>query len=183
MDSDYGLSDSDDARDAIVPGPWPRKKKNSRPISRNITEETCLPEAERYVNVQSLLQHTSRYITLDETRITAFSPSTETILSSSGRKTRINRLPNITAHLDLRALNLHLALRTAEIAACSEAMWEWVVEYRVSNRLTTRSPPESRDGHLPRTSRGSDNTLDAYQKSVLELTREEFDNLIGNFDM
>lgn len=180
VDSDYGLSDSDDARDAIIPGPWPRRKEkeNSRPISRNITEETGLSESDRYVNVQSLLQHTSRYITLDETRITAFSPSAEIMLSSGGKKTRTNRLPNVTAHLDLKALNLHLALRTAEITACSEAMWEWVVEYKESDRMKMLLP-ESRDGHL----RGSSNlSLDAH-KSITELTREDFDNLIGNFNM
>jgi hypothetical protein len=43
---------------------------------------------------------------------------------------RLNMLPNQTADMDLRTLKLHLNARVAEVLACAESMWEWIVEFQ-----------------------------------------------------
>lgn len=110
-----------------------------------------------------------------------------------------SRLPNTNLLLDLRTLNLHLKLRTAEILACTEAMWEWVLEYQTkahaqrrkqaevhrqstkvkavsrSNSIDIPSKNKVRESHTPR----SAGPVDA----VLELTREDFDGLLSRFEL
>jgi len=86
---------------------------------------------------------------------------------------------------------MHLALRVAEIIACSESMWEWVVSYQKSYQAQ-RAAGRPRAGSLaseiaPRSSRlpvlPADPEMDAFKSAVLELTREDFDALLVRFDM
>lgn len=70
------------------------------------------------------------------------------------------RLPNPALDVDLRSLNLHLALRVKEIVTCAEAMWDWVEEFQMNGRR--------RDGVYAR---------------ILELTRAQFDELVLRFEL
>ncbi|KAG1745964.1 uncharacterized protein EDB91DRAFT_1049598 [Suillus paluster] len=72
------------------------------------------------------------------------------------------RLPNPALDVDLRSLNLHLALRVKEIVACAEAMWEWVCEFQ------TRGRRKEEEG--------------VYAK-IMGLTRSQFDELLLRFEL
>ncbi|KAF5382754.1 hypothetical protein D9615_002895 [Tricholomella constricta] len=200
-DTGYVTSDSDDARDAILPSPLPRsmKKRNSRRVSSQSYEEEPAPISEdnRYINVRGLLHNSSPYITLDESRASALSPSTKSMFPglSSAKVQRGSFLPNTTMNLDLKTLNLHLALRAAEILACSESMWEWVLGYqtkakaRRAARTTVRSY-RSGSGSIdlpPRRSitsvSSSRDSADPFKNSILDLTRDDFDSLLCRFEL
>jgi len=98
-----------------------------------------------------------------------------------------NRLPNTTLQVDLRTLNLHLALRTSEVLACAEAMWEWVLEFQ-QQRLTRREIGRARSvsiGGEPlklHTSLGGE-TADPVKNTIAELSRSEFDALLIQFNL
>lgn len=95
------------------------------------------------------------------------------------------RLPNSTLRMDVRTLNLHLALRTLEILACAEAMWEWVLESQAGE------PNEKENNRLRSGSVGgsSSSTLQCGQPAdptriaIAELTRAEFDGLLTQFNL
>jgi hypothetical protein len=133
-------SDSDDARNAILPSPKIRSKneRNSHALSTRSCgseEPGSLSEGNRFLDIQDITQHASQYVVLDDTRAPAPLPPNKATFPSTtapqnGKARRGSRLPSTTLNHDLKSLNLHLALRTAEILACSEAMWEWVLEYR-----------------------------------------------------
>lgn len=98
-----------------------------------------------------------------------------------------SRLPNRTLNVDLRTLNLHLALRTSEILACSEAMWEWVVEFQ-ETRFKQKQNVRSRSGSVnglngsapvPRNNQVPDLVRDAIE----DLTRADFDGLLTQFNL
>ena len=98
-----------------------------------------------------------------------------------------SRLPNRTLRVDLRTLNFHLALRTSEILACSEAMWEWVVEFR-ETKLKEKQNVRSRSGSVnglngsasvPRNKQPPDPVQDAIE----DLTRADFDDLLSQFNL
>ncbi|KAG5648352.1 hypothetical protein DXG03_004924 [Asterophora parasitica] len=198
FDSEYA-SDSDDARDAILPSPLPRsmKKRTSRRVSSQSFDEleTPISEDNRYIDVRGLIHHASPYITLDETRASALSPSTKSVFPGlSSAKLQSSFLPNTTMHLDLKTLNLHLALRAAEVLACSESMWEWVLDYQAAAKArranrTTRSY-RSGSGSIdlpPRPSitsvSSSKDSTDSFKNSIVELTRDDFDGLLLKFEM
>lgn len=95
-------------------------------------------------------------------------------------------------HLDLKALNLHLALRAAELVACSESMWEWILEYQAEARSQKASKPTVRplrSGTIdvqPResfTSSSGGRSSGSIRASILDLTRDDFDSLVNKFDM
>ena len=69
-------------------------------------------------------------------------------------------LPNPALNVDLRSLNLHLALRVKEIVACAVTMWEWVCEFQKRQEI--------HDGEHAR---------------ILELTRPQFDELVLRFEL
>jgi hypothetical protein len=75
------------------------------------------------------------------------------------------RLPNPALDVDLRSLNLHLALRVKEIVACAEAMWEWVSEFQM------RGPRKGKEKE------------DGVYAVILELTRARFDELVLRFEL
>ncbi|RDB17885.1 hypothetical protein Hypma_000730 [Hypsizygus marmoreus] len=195
-ETEYPTSDSDDARDAILPSPLPRSTKRSsrRVSSQSFDDQQPEPISEdnRYLNLRGLIHHSSPYITLDESRIAAFSPSSKAFPSKTGRSQRDSHLPNTTMHLDLRALNLHLALRAAEILACAESMWEWVLKYQIEANRKRSSRPSVRPFRSasidtpPRksfASVSSADSTDSFRDSILELTRDDFDSLLDKFDM
>ncbi|KDR82916.1 hypothetical protein GALMADRAFT_238570 [Galerina marginata CBS 339.88] len=193
--------DTDDARDAVVVMPKkPRSTKSRKSANSNAStalsphsdENGELPEEHRWLSMQGLLQHSSPYVSLDQSQGYAFSPSNKAGVPQ--KKTAMNRpmsrLPNMTLHIDLRTLNLHLALRAKEVIACSESMWEYVQEYQArsskdaasSGRL--RSGSGSIEGYMVGVQASeSTSSLDQTQNAILEMTRDDFDHLLNNFEM
>ncbi|KAJ7095794.1 hypothetical protein B0H15DRAFT_1019865 [Mycena belliarum] len=234
-------SDSDNARNAIIPSPrrrqslLPNTTASSPPNTpRGASYDESITDEQRWVGMKDLLKRESRYITLDDARMSAFSPSTrssfpaispprsvnglpvldppvpsgvgpsEAPLPLNGKapvppsgkapvrgQEQKNRLPNSTLNIDVRSLNMHLAVRTAEILGCAESMWEWVVSYQHSYEAE-RKAGRPRAGSLaselvPHSSRLAavtfDPATDAFKSAVLELTREDFDSLLVNFEI
>ncbi|KAJ7134713.1 hypothetical protein C8R44DRAFT_849205 [Mycena epipterygia] len=226
-------TDSDDAKNAIIPSPRRRQSIQSgmssslsgtapgTPRSPTFGGDEPSADEHRWVNMSGLLKRESRYISLDDARMSAFSPATRSSFpalspvrglsglpaveppasgsllktggDAAGGKPQINknRLPNATLNIDVRSLNMHLALRTAEILACSESMWEWVVSYQTSFHAE-RAAGRPRAGSLaselsPRASRltalPSNPEMDAFKTAVLDLSREDFDGLLVKFEM
>ncbi|KAF8631703.1 hypothetical protein AX15_002251 [Amanita polypyramis BW_CC] len=158
-------------------------------------DDTEVDEKSRFLSMQALLQHESRYVSLDETRPTAFSPSTRVDFTRSTRDMksaairRSSRLPNGQLQLDLKTLNLHLAMRIEEVSACAESMWEWVTEEQRTianisqehNRLMATNRSISR----PRTSFSSnvsERTIENTPRDkIAYMTRDDFDGLLTNF--
>lgn len=104
-----------------------------------------------------------------------------------------SRLPNTMLQVDLRTLNLHLALRTSEVLACAEAMWEWVLEFQAQRRKALSRKLKETDGR-PRagsvdastsTLHVSENRqqLDPVKSAIAELSRADFDGLLSQFNM
>jgi len=88
--------------------------------------------------------------------------------------------------IDPRTLNLHLALRAKEVIACSEPMWEWVQacqNRQASNKCRYRS--DSIEVALL----GSTNAMNGYnhdalmKNAILEMTRDDFDQMLNNFQL
>ncbi|CAK5284078.1 unnamed protein product [Mycena citricolor] len=176
-------SDSDDARDAIVARP----RRESLPAPAPWGED-------RFVGTRDLLKRESRYISLDDSRMSALSPAAHSSFASRSPVARpaLNRLPNSTLNIDVQSLNMHLGLRMAEVLACSESMWEWILSYQVGVRRD-RAAGRPRTGSLAseiggrRSSRlplvVSDPETAAFKNDVLDLTREDFDALLVRFEM
>ncbi|KAG2129146.1 hypothetical protein DEU56DRAFT_500407 [Suillus clintonianus] len=76
------------------------------------------------------------------------------------RQTQTRALPNPALEVDLKYLNLHLALRVKEIVACAEAMWEWVSDF------------QTRGGRK-----------DGIYAKIMGLTRSQFDELLLRFEL
>lgn len=238
LDSDDD-TDSDDARDAILPRPRARStksKESQKSPTRSSHDEGNLeiPDDNRWLSMHGLIRHTSPYIILDDSRLSAFSPSMKAIFAtdpqdrnlissvkardptsptleqqtptatiSDFRKAAIaasrqkSRLPNTNLNIDLRTLNLHLALRTAEILACSESMWEWVREIQVEHQrkrdLAAYAARRTRSGSIeviqPQRSRssgvsfGTSDSSEWFKNTILDLGRDDFDNLLCRFDL
>jgi len=191
-------SDPDEARDAVVPRPKrpysmkPRKSVGAAPHSDSNGQ---LSEDHRWLSVQALLKHQSPYVSLDESVGYAYAPSSRASMPTRKTKEgaaeaaqRMSKLPNKTLNIDLRTLNLHLAIRAKEVIACSESMWEWVVEYQDSNK-SDASGPRHRSASIETALLGitdamsNGNTVNLTQNAILEMTRDDFDQLLNNFDM
>lgn len=82
-------------------------------------------------------------------------------------------LPNGTMEVDLRTLNVHLALRVREVLGCAEAMWEWVVGYQ--RRMATN----------PRLGAGVGAGADGIMvmRTIQRMSRAEFDELLVRFEL
>jgi len=180
----------DDARDAIVESPTHHR--------------TPLPNQDGgyWLSVGNLIRGGSPYVSLDENKTSAISPSRRVSMSAlhtldtlpdpsvsevpnppgadklfpGGQRVALmstgrNRLPNKTLNIDLQNLNLHLAARVTEILGCAETMWEWVLEYqgRVKAKGVRAIP--------------LDNEGDVIMEEIAQLSRDEFDRLLSNFDM
>lgn len=166
--------------------------------TRNSSEPD--PHSIHKLTSQSILLHTSPYVILDEARSPAYSPSTKAVLpmkkNNDGKQeyNRItqSRLPNQTLHIDLRTLNLHLAIRAKEILACSESMWEWVLEYQAKvqaqEKLGRPRPISFEASHpcISQTSIVSGNSsisTESTRSALLEITRDDFDYILSNFEL
>ncbi|KAJ3973022.1 hypothetical protein EV361DRAFT_797032, partial [Lentinula raphanica] len=187
-------SDPDeDARDAIRPpsSSVSYSMTGSPPPSRTSHFEDA---TDHWVNMKQIVKRESPYIIYDDLRISAVSPSTRaSILSPKKRPKPSFRLPNTTLNIDIRSLNLHLALRVTEILACSETMWEWVLEYQEQERVRsnrrlqeTKHRTRSRSiGPLRPSSRDKtfvSESIDERLKAVLvDMTREDFDDMLRRF--
>ncbi|KAJ7175947.1 hypothetical protein C8R46DRAFT_1080142 [Mycena filopes] len=223
-------SDSDDARNAIVPSPRRRSLMSSGPSSssgpttpRSMTfSDTSIGDENRWVNTTDLLKRESRYIILDNARMSAYSPASRSSFpamspvrtpaglppvdppaapaaldeavnmkppAAARNPEHQNRLPNSTFNIDVRTLNMHLAIRTAEILACAESMWEWVVSYQSNERVAgARGRPRAgslASESVPHSSRilAPDPAKDSFKSAVLDLAREDFDTLLVWFEL
>lgn len=158
------------------------------------------PHSIHKLSSQSILHHTSPYVILDEARSPAYSPSTKAVFPTKknndckleyNRRTQ-SRLPNQTLHIDLRTLNLHLAIRAKEILACSESMWEWVLEYQAkvqAQEKLGRPRPISFEASHPGMSQtsivsgNSSTSTESTKSALLEITRDDFDYILSNFEL
>ncbi|KAH9889995.1 hypothetical protein C8Q73DRAFT_147103 [Cubamyces lactineus] len=94
----------------------------------------------------------------------------------------MNPLPNKTINFDPRSLNLLLALRVQEVLACAEPMWDWVVDFQdsVTRSAKTIGPRRTSD-HI--TFASSRRRRHPKQDALMELTREQFDELLKRFEL
>ena len=149
----------------ILPKQFPSiKSSNGAPHSDN--------KEHSWLSLQSLQQQQqqqhSPYFPLDGTYGHPFPPSIQGDLASK----RMSRLPTTTTlNADLRTINVHLALRSKEIIACSESMWEWVEQFQRESAATS----------MPNLNALSNWSLDMTRCAILEMTREDFDLLLNNF--
>lgn len=198
------------------------KVRQARPRGKHDKAEVS--KDDRWLTMRSLVTKSSKFVVLDGARTTGFSPSVRAAFSTTspapnvprqleeppqvpaaGRDKAFNarvaswaklRLPNHVMKFDLRSLNLHLACRVAEVLACSEAMWEWVLEYQAkaddAKRLAAnRSVPISKtnvtDISAPRSSSvqppESTPSAGGFHNQLVDMSREEFDILLFRFDM
>jgi len=193
--------DTDEARDAVIKRPKrPRSTKSKKSSGSNSSgpapfsdENGEFSENHRWLSMQALLLNQSPYVTLDESRTFGYSPPRKVAFpvkvikeGSNPAFRRASRLPNTTLNIDLRTLNLHLALRAKEVIACSESMWEWVLEYQDS--ALAQSDGRNRSGSVGAYMGGvdvaaSNSSLDLTKNVILEMTRDDFDLLLNNFEM
>ena len=154
--------------------------------------------------MQGVLARNSPYVTYDGSRGYAYSPSKVAALSrpSTANSDKSSRLTvtmvaptaktvpasGSALAVNLNSLNLHLTLRAKEIVACSESMWDWVAgmqegpegqEARAA--LTRGGPPGS--ARVPGADAG-DQTEELYatRAVILDMTRDDFDRLLCNFE-
>jgi hypothetical protein len=105
----------------------------------------------------------------EDEEILSYSAATAT-RQSGNAKPKMSLLPNPTMNFDLRTLNLHLALRTAEVMACAEAMWEWVVEYQKKYKdERARAAAGAVMG-------------DVDLRAIARMSRSDFDGILGKFE-
>ncbi|KAF8799001.1 hypothetical protein BYT27DRAFT_7264526 [Phlegmacium glaucopus] len=143
------------------------KRGKYKPVAPHGDDKGKLTEKRRLLSLQPQQQQ-SPSVTLDGTRGNAYSPSQQANFATK----RMSRLPTTTLNIDLRTLNLHLALRAKEILACSESMWEWVEEFQRTSETS-----------IPRLNGPSSWSMGVTRCAILEMTREDFDHLLNNFTM
>ena len=112
-----------------------------------------------------------------------------TDLGHSPKKTKdashLAMLPDRTPAVDIRTLNLHLALRAKEVVGCSESMWEWVEEMQVKHA----DRPRFRSDLIEVALLGSTTVFNGHdadvliKDAILEMTREDFDQILTNFQL
>ncbi|KAK1232824.1 hypothetical protein PQX77_004050 [Marasmius sp. AFHP31] len=243
MSPDHIFETQNSARPApiTIVIPQSRVRRHSSAASNQIPSFLSSPEdpdrlsgdegdEANFLSVQSLIQGTSPYVTLDSSRPSAFSPSSRAsflkspksafglslsdteedspnLPGSPGSRSSVgspsrptpfsiaasasmlrNSLPNRRLNVDLRSLNLHLWARVAEILACSETMWEWVLEYQKNarNRIPRTQRARSKSVDVPHSrlvAPAQETATDRLQASLMELTREDYDDLLLRFYM
>ena len=103
-----------------------------------------------------------------------------------------NPLPNKTARLDPRTVNLLLALKVGEVLACAEPMWDWVVDFQEA--AVGRAGVGVGGGAASRGNAGGGGMgavgrrrsmarRHPGQDALLALTRLEFDGLMKRFEL
>lgn len=101
----------------------------------------------------------------------------------------MSRMPNPVLNIDLRTLNMHLYLRTMDILACSEPMWEWVMQYQadLAKRRTLNGIADRPIRHMQSdaslSSAASTGSADPVMGGIAEMTRDDFEILLANFEL
>ncbi|KAI6106342.1 hypothetical protein EDD16DRAFT_1490928, partial [Pisolithus croceorrhizus] len=118
------------------------------------------------LSTADLVQGKSPYAGVDDAkRATAISPGKASTPSASGaRRSTTATMNGLVMDVDLRTLNMHLAIRVKEILGCTEAMWDWVVDYQTKTKEGEREP---RGVYI----------------AISELSRAEFDELLAKFEL
>ncbi|KIL63270.1 hypothetical protein M378DRAFT_80013 [Amanita muscaria Koide BX008] len=170
----------------------PEEKRKKKVEYQSSDGETCGYETEtaersKILSMQSLIQHESRYVSLDETQTSAFSPSARVEFPDLSKDMKMSaikrgsRLPNAQLHLDLNTLNFHLALRTEEVMACSESMWEWVTDEKDKIALSSSGKNQPAKSRTSLSSNETGRSRDNFRDRIVDMTREDFDELLSNF--
>ena len=85
----------------------------------------------RMLRHSQLYDHSQFYVTLDA----------DSAIGIALRLSESNRLPNKSWNFDMNTLNMHLSARVAEVLACAEEMWEFIVECRQRRKSAGRQSP------------------------------------------
>lgn len=226
--SETGSDPDDETRDATTShtpkadAATPRANASNASSYFTIPADDDVEEESRFLSVRGLIKGASQYVTLDDSRVSAFSPSKKAGLPSPTTNTffssanifsapsleglpssangsvpgtikaraismRNHRLPNATLNMDLRTLNLHLAIRTSEILACSESMWEWVMDHQKQKieQDASKGIQRARSGSVETALHQRRHALEppSLGGAITELTREDFDGLLRRFSM
>lgn len=207
--SDEFSSDDEEARDAIRPKP-PKAKIPKNPLSPASPPRSryrCTPgkpadfehDEVRFLSLSQLIRQQSPYVMFDRSRGYAFSPVSHPQRRSTDGKPsgpiRMSRLPNSTLNIDLKSLNMHLYLRTMDILGCSEPMWEWVIQYQrefeKKRGVNGSGTPVGAPGGIIRPMRSnaslnsatSLDSMHSVMNGIAEMTREDFEVLLSNFEL
>jgi hypothetical protein len=182
-------------------------RKNSAEGMRSRPRQGSSHKDNEWISTRNLLDGVSSYVRLDKDRMSALSPATKAsfkapLQDADNPASPLEqlpghaqaRLPNTYMHFNIRTLNLHLALRTKEILACSEAMWEWIQDYQKKGKGKSKNPTEGNargrsdslqigDAFMRGTSVSVESSGSNTQTSLSEMTRQDFDNLLTMFDL
>lgn len=189
-------TDMDDARDAVPPKPSKARSTKSAKSRKSVnSNNTAHGEDRPELNLEALYAKQSPYVSLDGSRSLAFSPAMRATFNpvKEGKPPpirRMSRLPNPVLNIDLRTLNLHLNMRAKEIIACSESMWEWVLERQAAAEKEAAQGGRFRSGSasieeymVGVQATASSSSVNLTQSAILEMTRDDFDHLLNNFEM
>ncbi|KAI5989071.1 hypothetical protein EDD15DRAFT_2171973, partial [Pisolithus albus] len=125
------------------------------------------PRVSRVIlSTADLVQGKSPYAGVDDAQFAAaISPGKGSTPSArEARRSGMATMNGLMMDVDLRTLNLHLAIRVKEILGCAEAMWDWVVDYQTKTKEGKREP---RGAYI----------------AISELSRTEFDELLAKFEL
>lgn len=125
------------------------------------------PRASKVIlSTADLMQGKSPYAGVDDAQFAAaISPGKASTPSARGaRRSGTATMNGLVMDVDLRTLNLHLAIRVKEILGCAEAMWDWVVDYQTKTKEGEREP---RGVYI----------------AISSLSRAEFDELLAKFEL
>lgn len=187
LEDDDLLSDSEDEEELHPP------EGLYVPRLPRVEEEKHIraPVEKHILTTKNIVRHDTELVTFDDSRFISFSGAqrqnifrvdedalsvNESVFSLLHGNADPKAYPNLNLHLDVRSLNLHLALRAAEVRACAEPMWEWVLDYQARRRAMQRQ--RSRGSLLDIARHGA-----PVEKEVAGLAREDFDELLARFDM
>ncbi len=203
--SDEFSSDGDEVRDGIRPKqPKAKIPKNLlSPAGAPRSRYRCAPgkptdseDEIRFLSLSQIIDQQSPYVTFDRSRGFAFSPAYPQRWSTDGKSSGpgyMSRLPNPILNIDLKTLNMHLYLRTMDILGCSEPMWDWVVQYQRDfegkNLNGFGAHGTAPGGTIRPTSNASLSTMTSVDSmhsvmnGIAEMTRDDFEALLSNFEL
>lgn len=183
-------------KDLVQPNPpgidYPPSRTHSR---RGSMAEPSSP-VEPLLSLPNLLNKASQFVTLDDRRFNAFSPSARASFplpqggTSGGPQSppqsptgdmRLNRLPNARLDIEVSSLNIHLSLRVHEVMACAEAMWDFVKEYQqlYASRAVLNGVPQL----LARGSKRMQMAPEPIHTSLVQMSRIDFNALLSHFEL
>jgi len=155
------------------------------------------PSGPRFLSFSHLIQRQSPYIFFDESRGYSFSPATHSnrrsVDGNPSGPVLTQRLPNSNLSIDIRTLNTHLCLRMMEILECSESMWEWVIQYQsnmtkgsdngAGRHTTSQDVNRPMQSETSLNSTSSINSNESIMDGIAEMTRDDFEMLLVNFEL